>query len=389
MDNVIILRYSEIHLKGKNRMFFENILRRNILEKLRGLKFEAQFSYGRYVIDNYEPDCEDRIIAALRTVFGLFSLSIAAKTTADPEDIARAAEKLCAGKTGTFRVTVNRADKTLPFTSVELARRTGSAVLDRYPHLSVDLHEPDFTIFADVREKNTAFVYSQSIPCAGGMPVGSAGKGLTLLSGGIDSPVSTYMMAKRGLKLTALHFWSYPYTSMEARDKVLELAKLLSAYTGKIEVIVVPFTKMQEAIHKYAESNYMITLVRRAMMRIAEKIAENKGCGCIINGEDLGQVASQTLESITVTNSVIKKLPVFRPLIGYDKIDIIDIAQKIGTYETSIKPYEDCCTVFLPDSPVTKPTLRRCELNESKIENYDKLIREAVDNAEIFIISEK
>ncbi len=387
MDNVIILRYSEIHLKGKNRMFFENILRRNILEKLNVFKLNAQFSYGRYVISDYNPDDEDGIIAALRTVFGLFSLSIATRTTADPDDIANAATALCSGKTGTFRVTVNRADKTLPYTSVELARKTGGAILDRYPQLTVDLHEPNFTVYVDVREKNTAYVYSQSILCAGGMPVGSAGKGLTLLSGGIDSPVSTYMMAKRGLKLTALHFWSYPYTSIEARDKVLELAKLLAVYTGKTEVIVIPFTKMQEAIHKYAESNYMITLVRRAMMRIAEKIAEKKGCGCIINGEDLGQVASQTLESITVTNSVIKKLPVFRPLIGYDKIDIINIAQKIGTYETSIKPFEDCCTVFLPDSPVTKPTLRRCELNENKIENYDELINEAVANAETFTIS--
>ena len=387
MDNVIILRYSEIHLKGKNRMFFENILRRNILEKLNVFKLNAQFSYGRYVISDYNPDDEDGIIAALRTVFGLFSLSIATRTTADPDDIANAATALCSGKTGTFRVTVNRADKTLPYTSVELARKTGGAILDRYPQLTVDLHEPNFTVYVDVREKNTAYVYSQSILCAGGMPVGSAGKGLTLLSGGIDSPVSTYMMAKRGLKLTALHFWSYPYTSIEARDKVLELAKLLAVYTGKTEVIVIPFTKMQEAIHKYAESNYMITLVRRAMMRIAEKIAEKKGCGCIINGEDLGQVASQTLESITVTNSVIKKLPVFRPLIGYDKIDIIDIAQKKGTYETSIKPFEDSCTVILPDSPVTKPTLRRCELNENKIENYDELIDEAVTNAETFTIS--
>lgn len=388
MDNVIILRYSEIHLKGKNRMFFENILRRNILEKLKNFKLETQFSYGRYVISDYDKECESAIVNALKTVFGLFSLSIATRTTAGPNDIAKAATELCVGASGTFRVTVNRADKTLPYTSVELARRVGEAILDKYPQLSVDLHDPDFTVFVDARERNTAFVYSRSIPCAGGMPVGSAGKGLTLLSGGIDSPVSTYMMAKRGLKLTALHFWSYPYTSLEARDKVLELAKLLSVYTGKMDVIVIPFTKVQEAIHKYAESNYMITLVRRSMMRIAEKIAEKIGCGCIINGEDLGQVASQTLESITVTNSVIRRLPVFRPLIGYDKIDIIDIAQKIGTYETSIKPFEDCCTVFLPDSPVTKPTLRRCELNESKIENYGELIEEAVNGAETFTVSE-
>ena len=219
------------------------------------------------------------------------------------------------------------------------------------------------------------------------MPVGSAGKGLSLLSGGIDSPVSTYMMAKRGLRLTELHFWSYPYTSLEAKEKVIELAHILHKYTGDTELIVIPFTKVQEAIHKFAEPNYMITLVRRAMMRIAEKIAKKTGCGCIINGEDLGQVASQTLESITVTNSVIKDLPVFRPLIGFDKSEIIEISKRIGTYDTSIKPFEDCCTVFLPESPATKPTIRRSESSESRITDYDALIDEAVDNAEIIPVT--
>lgn len=196
------------------------------------------------------------------------------------------------------------------------------------------------------------------------------------------------MMAKRGLKLTELHFWSYPYTSLEAKEKVIELARILHKFTGDTQLVIIPFTKVQEAIHKYAEPNYMITLVRRAMMRIAERIAEKFGCGCIINGEDLGQVASQTLESITVTNSVIKRLPVFRPLIGFDKSEIVERSKAIGTYETSIKPYEDCCTVFLPESPATKPTLRRSELSESKISDYEELISEAVDNAEIIPVTE-
>ena len=285
-------------------------------------------------------------------------------------------------------MTASRADKTLPYTSVQLATEIGGRMLELHPGLTVDLHTPDFTIFIDVRDHATAYVYGESVLCAGGMPVGSAGKGLSLLSGGIDSPVSTYMMAKRGLKLTELHFWSYPYTSLEAKEKVIELARILHKFTGDTQLVIIPFTKVQEAIHKYAEPNYMITLVRRAMMRIAERIAEKFGCGCIINGEDLGQVASQTLESITVTNSVIKRLPVFRPLIGFDKSEIVERSKAIGTYETSIKPYEDCCTVFLPESPATKPTLRRSELSESKISDYEELISEAVDNAEIIPVTE-
>lgn len=388
MDNVIVIRYSEIHLKGKNRAFFENLLKRNITAKLADVKCRAEFFYGRYIIGDYETADEPRIIEALRKVFGIFSLSRAKRTTAAMDDIAEAAKSICP-QSGTFRVTVNRADKTLPYTSVQLASEIGGRLLEFNSKLEVDLHEPQSVVYIDARDRNTAYVYSGSLPGAGGMPVGSAGRGLTLLSGGIDSPVATYMMAKRGLKLTALHFWSYPYTSLEARQKVLELAEMLSEYAGRMEVLVVPFTKIQEAIHKYAESNYMITLVRRAMMRIAERVAIARHCGCIINGENLGQVASQTMESITVTNDVIEKLPVFRPLIGYDKIDIIAAAQKIGTFETSIKPFEDCCTVFLPESPVTKPTLRRCEMNESKIENYDDLIEEALDNLEVFVVPER
>lgn len=385
MDNVIVIRYSEIHLKGKNRAFFENLLKRNITAKLKNIVCREEFFYGRYVISDYAEEDENFIISELCKVFGIFSLSKAKRTLSSMDEIAEAAKAICP-KAGTFRVTVNRADKTLPYTSVQLASEIGGRLLEYNDKLVVDLHSPQSVVYVDARDRGTAYVYSESIAGAGGMPVGSAGRGLTLLSGGIDSPVSTYMMAKRGLKLTALHFWSYPYTSYEARQKVLDLAEILSDYTGRMEVLVVPLTKIQEAIHKYAESNYMITLVRRAMMRIAERVATSRHCGCIINGENLGQVASQTMESINVSNSVIKQLPVFRPLIGFDKIDIIAEAQKIGTFDTSIKPFEDCCTVFLPDSPVTKPSIRRAEANESKIENYDDLIDEAIDNLEVFVI---
>lgn len=387
MDRVIILRYSEIHLKGKNRAFFENILKRNIIEKLKGINCRTEFYYGRYIVSDYDAESEREIVSRLKTVFGLYSLSAGLRTGADTDGIAEAAASICKSK-GSFRVTASRADKTLPYTSVQLATEIGGRMLELHPNLTVDLHTPDFTIFIDVRDHATAYVYGESVLCAGGMPVGSAGKGLSLLSGGIDSPVSTYMMAKRGLKLTELHFWSYPYTSLEAKEKVIELARILHKFTGDTQLVIIPFTKVQEAIHKYAEPNYMITLVRRAMMRIAERIAEKFGCGCIINGEDLGQVASQTLESITVTNSVIKRLPVFRPLIGFDKSEIVERSKAIGTYETSIKPYEDCCTVFLPESPATKPTLRRSELSESKISDYEELISEAVDNAEIIPVTE-
>ena len=323
MDRVIILRYSEIHLKGKNRAFFENILKRNIIEKLKGINCRTEFYYGRYIVSDYDAESEREIVSRLKTVFGLYSLSAGLRTGADTDGIAEAAASICKSK-GSFRVTASRADKTLPYTSVQLATEIGGRMLELHPDLTVDLHTPDFTIFIDVRDHATAYVYGESVLCAGGMPVGSAGKGLSLLSGGIDSPVSTYMMAKRGLKLTELHFWSYPYTSLEAKEKVIELARILHKFTGDTQLVIIPFTKVQEAIHKYAEPNYMITLVRRAMMRIAERIAEKFGCGCIINGEDLGQVASQTLESITVTNSVIKRLPVFRPLIGFDKSEIVE-----------------------------------------------------------------
>ncbi len=382
MDRVILLRYGEIHLKGKNKKFFEDKLIGNIKQKLDGLDYRFSYKRSRYVISDYRPETENEIIERLRKVFGLHSLSVAESTKTDLEAITETAVAL-SKKSGKFRVSVNRADKTFPMNSVETAKYLGGKILNSNPNLTVDLFEPDFVVNVDIREDGGTFIYTDKIACANGMPVGCAGKGLLMLSGGIDSPVAGYMMAKRGLKLDAVHFHSYPYTSELAKQKVVDLAKIMSDYTGEITLMCVPFTKIQEEIHRCCDTSYMITLVRRFMMRIAERIALMRGCKCLVNGESLGQVASQTLESICVTNSMIKELPVFRPLIGLDKDEIIEISKKIGTFDTSILPYEDCCTVFLPDAPVTHPTINRAEREESRLHDIDKLIDEAVENIEI------
>lgn len=386
MDRVILIRYGEIHLKGKNKRFFEGKLIANIKRKLTGLEYEFTCKRSRYVISAYRPEVENEIIKRLKQVFGIHSISVAKKTESTLDAISEAVVAL-AKPIGKFRITVNRADKTFPMNSIELATELGGRVLDKYPNLIVDLFDPDFIIYADVREDGGTFVYRDKILCANGMPVGTAGKGLLMLSGGIDSPVAGYMMAKRGLQLDAIHFHSYPYTSELAKQKVVDLAKIMSDYTGEINLICIPFTKIQEEIHRSCDSSYMITLVRRFMMRIAERVAHMRDCHCIVNGESLGQVASQTLESINVTNSMVKELPIFRPLIGMDKDEIIEISRKIGTFKTSILPYEDCCTVFLPDAPVTHPSPKRVEHEESRIKDMDALINEAIAGLEIIAIS--
>lgn len=385
MDRVILIRYGEIHLKGKNRHFFENALITNIKRKLCGIDYTFTYKRSRYIIENYNPKVENEIISRLKTVFGIHSISVADKTESTVGAIAAAA--ISASRPGgKFRVTVNRADKTFPLNSIELGRELGGRLLDAYPGLTVDLFEPEFTVNVDIREDGGAFVYTDKIACANGMPVGTAGKGLLMLSGGIDSPVAGYMMAKRGLAIDAIHFHSYPYTSEMAKQKVVDLAKIISAYTGPINLVCIPFTEIQEEIHHSCESSYMITLVRRFMMRIAERVALTRGCGCIVNGESLGQVASQTLESINVTNSTIERLPVFRPLIGMDKDEIIEISKRIGAFDTSILPYEDCCTVFLPDSPVTRPTINRAEREEARMQNAAALVEKAISGAEVIKI---
>ncbi len=380
---VILLRYGEIHLKGNNRRFFENALLKNIKSTLNGETFKLQHISGRYLITDYDEKREYAIIQKLVCVFGLHSISPAVVVENEPELILAECKKISV--IGKFRVTTRRASKIFPIKSMQFSAMAGEVILDNCPNAVVDLHEPETVVNIDIRENGYTYISTQTIPCAGGMPVGTAGNGLLLLSGGIDSPVAGYFMAKRGMNIHALHFHSFPYTSELAKQKVITLAKLLSKYTGAIKLSFVSFTQVQEAINRYCDRDYMITIMRRIMMRISERLAKDVGAGAIITGESLGQVASQTLESITSTSAV-TSMPIFRPLIGFDKLDIIDIARKIGTMETSILPYEDCCTVFLPKNPVTKPRLDRVEREESKLD-IDKLVNDAYDTLETIDIS--
>ena len=380
---VLIIRYSEIHLKGNNREFFENALITNIKTALKGYAFDFSRSNARYVIRNFDTMLLDEIVDVVTNVFGVHSVSVAEEVESNYQAISQAALAI-APTTGTFKVNTNRADKRFPIPSMKLSADVGGDILEQHPDLKVDLINPQHVVNLDIRENGKTFVYSKVIKAVNGMPVGTGGKAVAMLSGGIDSPVAVYMMAKRGMTIRCVHFHSFPYTSMQAKQKVLDLAKLVKKYTLRMTVDVVSFTEIQTAIHEQCPEDYMITIMRRFMMRIAEKIARNYGGGAVITGESLGQVASQTLESITSTNSV-ATLPVFRPLIGFDKDEIIEIAQQIGTFETSILPYEDCCTIFLPKKPVTKPRLSAVEKIESVLD-VETLVNNAMQTIETIVI---
>lgn len=380
---VILIRYSEIHLKGNNRGFFENALINNIRHSLADKKYKLVKQSGRYVISEFEESEADSIVETVRNVFGVYSVSLADEVKSDYEEIKKSALAI-APESGTFKVVCNRADKRFPLNSMQLASSIGGDLLENNGKLSVDLHKPQHLVNIDVRENGKTFVFTNSIKGVNGMPVGTGGKGVLLLSGGIDSPVACYMMAKRGMSIRAIHFHSYPFTSLQAKEKVLTLAKILKKYTLHMTVDVVSFTEMQTAIHEKCPEEFMITIMRRFMMRIAERLAKKYGCGAIITGESLGQVASQTLESITSTNAV-ATLPVLRPLIGFDKDEIIEIAKRIDTFETSILPYEDCCTIFLPKNPVTKPRLDVVKRVESVLD-IDALVEQALENVETIVV---
>lgn len=380
---VILIRYSEIHLKGNNRGFFENALINNIRHSLADKKYKLVKQSGRYVISEFEESEADSIVETVRNVFGVYSVSLADEVKSDYEEIKKSALAI-APESGTFKVVCNRADKRFPLNSMQLASSIGGDLLENNGKLSVDLHKPQHLVNIDVRENGKTFVFTNSIKGLNGMPVGTGGKGVLLLSGGIDSPVACYMMAKRGMSIRAIHFHSYPFTSLQAKEKVLTLAKILKKYTLHMTVDVVSFTEIQTAIHEKCPEEFMITIMRRFMMRIAERLAKKYGCGAIITGESLGQVASQTLESITSTNAV-ATLPVLRPLIGFDKDEIIEIAKRIDTFETSILPYEDCCTIFLPKNPVTKPRLDVVKRVESVLD-IDALVEQALENVETIVV---
>ena len=385
METAIIIRYCEIHLKGKNRGHFEKMLKENIKKSLKGIDFTFTTMHSRYLIENYDENDYDIIAEKLHKIAGVHTFSRAIVVDSTMDNILNAAKTLCEQKEGTFKVITNRADKTFTPGSMETSMFIGGKLLECYGgKLKVDVKNPSFALYIDIREDGKSFIYTDIEHGLSGMPVGSSGKGLLLISGGIDSPVAGYLTAKRGMKLDCLHFHSFPYTGEAAKEKVIELAKKVGEYNGGINLYVVSFTHIQEAIHKNCPEEFMITLMRRFMMRIAERLAIQQGDQAIITGESLGQVASQTIESITSSNSVVT-LPVLRPLIAFDKLDIIEIARKIDTYETSILPYEDCCTVFLPKYPAIKPNLERVKRAESKLD-VDALIDEAFLKVEKYVL---
>ena len=381
MEKVIIIRYCELYLKGKNRGYFERLFAVNIERSLKGIRHELRRKSGRYLIEGFEDNDVDRILAKLCKVFGIHTLSVAYKVTSDFDNI-YAAARLVAPVCGTFKVETHRADKSFPMNSMQLSAAIGGKLLDDVKSLTVDVHSPEHVVNIDVREDGTSLVFGSFIKGAGGMPVGSAGKGLLLISGGIDSPVAGHMIAKRGMSLDCVHFHSYPYTNMQAKEKVIDLAKVLSEYACGMNLHVIKVTHIQEEIHKKCNGEYMVTLLRRFMMRIAEKIAESCGAQCIITGESLGQVASQTIEGMTSSNAVIERLPVLRPLCGFDKNEIIERSKDIGTYDISILPYEDCCTVFLPKHPVTRPKMEDVLSEEAKLD-VQALVAEALSTLEL------
>lgn len=391
MNKVIIIRYGEIFLKGKNRDYFESLLIKNIKSALSDIDCKFTRSQSRYFIEQFDSDDECELIDRLTKVFGIHSISVAQKVETKPNDgfcdikasLAALAQKLDADnrkKSASFRVTVKRADKHIPMTSAQIAAELGGVVLDN-SDFCVDLKNFDYEFMVDIRENGFSFVYSDIIMGAGGLPVGCSNKGLMLLSGGIDSPVAAYMMAKRGMKLVAIHFASPPYTSERAKQKVVELRDLVSKYATDVKLLVVPFTDIQMEIHRQCPAEYMITIMRRFMMRIATIVAKQYGCAAIITGESLGQVASQTVESMTSTEDC-AGLPIFRPLIGFDKEETMSLAKRIGTYDTSIEPFEDCCTIFLPKNPAIKPRLDAVRKAES-VMAIDSLVQAAVDNIEV------
>lgn len=380
MKEIIIIRYSELHLKGKNRGWFERVFAVNLEKSLKGIRHELRRQSGRYLIENFVKEDTEAILDRLKKVFGIHSYSIALKVNSDIDEIFKAAQKVCFD-CGTFKIETHRADKSFPLNSMQLSAQIGGMLLENNCKLKVDVHNPQFVINVDIRENGTALIFNEFFKGSGGMPVGVSGKGLLLISGGIDSPVAGHMIAKRGMQLEAIHFHSYPYTNLQAKDKVIELSKILSLYTCGLNLNIVSVTHIQEEIHRKCNGEYMVTLLRRFMMRIAEKVAKDCGAQCLITGESLAQVASQTIEGITSSNSVIESLPVLRPLCGFDKDEIIERSRCIGTYETSIEPYEDCCTVFLPEHPVTRPKLSDILKEEAKL-NVEELINEAMSTLE-------
>lgn len=387
---IILVRYGEIHLKGQNRPFFERLLLNSLRDAVSGFEgVTVERGDGRYYVENFsDSDLED-IINALKKVFGVHSISPAREISKDLDSIAEEAvlqmdEYILEHGRKTFKVETKRSDKRFPMNSNEISREIGGRLLDHDPELKVDIHDPGMRVFIEIRDK-AAYVYTKVIMGQGGMPTGSSGKAMLLVSGGIDSPVAGYMIAKRGVRLSAVHYYSYPYTSERARDKVIDLTRILCSYAGPIDLYLVHFTDIQMAIYEKCPHQHLTLIMRRFMMRIADILARKHKLQALITGESVGQVASQTIESLMCTDAV-ADLPVFRPLIGMDKSEIIERAESIGTFETSILPYEDCCTVFVPKHPTTKPDIQKIEESE-KVLDAEALIRDALEKTEVLHLS--
>lgn len=381
MKEILLCKYGEIVLKGANRRYFEDALARDVRRKSRPFgDFDVYYSQSTLYVEPKNDDCDiDGMFRAACRVFGIIAVGRCAVADKSFDEIARVArEYLPAFLSGraTFKVESKRADKSFPMDSMELSRELGAVILETVPGIRVDVHNPDVIVHCEIRE-HSAYLHAGTFKGAGGMPVGTNGKALLLLSGGIDSPVAGYMTAKRGVRVEAVHFESFPYTSERAREKVFDLARIVSEYAGPIQIHVVSLTKLQETLVRSCDEDYFTLLLRRAMMAIATRIAHKRGCGALVTGESLGQVASQTMPAIGVTDCM-SDLPVFRPCIGLDKEEIITIARKIDTFETSILPFEDCCTVFTPKHPRTRPELEKVEAEERKYD-FEGLVQEAFE----------
>lgn len=388
MKEVLLCKYGELILKGANKSYFENLLLKELRTRVkRAGEFDISSAQSTIYIEPKDDFADIELaLECAKKVFGIVSIDRAVVVEKDLGAIKAAAKEylpqfLVGAKT--FKADARRSDKTFPLKSPELMREVGGAVLEACPRLKVDVHNPDVTVRVEIRERG-AYVHAGGVKGAGGMPLGSSGKGLLLLSGGIDSPVAGYMIAKRGVTLEALHFESFPYTSERAKEKVLELARLLCEYTTQIKVHVISLTHIQEELRRACDEDYFTLLLRRYMMTLAERVARRNHCHALITGESLAQVASQTMRAIEVTDNAVN-MPVYRPCIGLDKEEIITIARKIDTFETSILPYEDCCTVFTPRHPKTRPELERVLEEEGKLD-FKALCDEAYETLNTYVI---
>jgi thiamine biosynthesis protein ThiI len=388
MKEVILIKDGEIALKGLNRNSFEETLMKNIRRRIKSLgKWNIRKAQSTIYLEPLYEDMDiDEAVERIKKIFGIAAFQRAATVEKDFSKICEVAKEYLADdllSAKTFKVTAKRSDKSFPLDTPKICMELGGYILENFPHLTVDVHNPELTVVVEIRDFN-AYIHSAQIKGAGGMPLSTSGKATLLLSGGIDSPVAGYLMAKRGVELSAIHFVSPPYTSERAKNKVLELGKKLCDWCGRMSVFIVPFTEIQEAIRENCREEYFTVIMRRFMMRISEIVARREGAGALITGESIAQVASQTMEAIACTDKV-AGMPVFRPLIGSDKNDIIAISRKIDTFETSILPYEDCCTVFTPRHPKIHPDIEEIEAEEERL-NIDELIERAVEGIEKIIL---